>query len=249
MTEAATRFAASRDEFARDFHASIRFAIETHHIDYIPGCADLGDFDPTSTTIGIEPGGDLANLPRDAVIHEFTRAWEESLARMEGRRTWKDYTPYELRQVGTFIHLGWRDRAQKLLAFFLDDRRPIGWKQWPEVIAQDYRAPTYLGDIPHLWVGSDFVRSFIDMIAYQREEDDALVLGAGIPSSWLDRGVRVRGLRTIYGPLTFSARHDGKRIVVNISGVRVPRGGILLQLPGVGERVVRHLPATIELPQ
>ena len=245
--EAAIRFATSRDEFARDFHASILRSIEMHHIDYIPGAADLGDFDPTSTTIGIEPGGDLANLPHDVVIHEFERAWDESLARMEGRRAWKDYTPYELRQVGTFIHLGWRDRAQRLLAFFLDDRRPLGWKQWAEVAAQDYRSPTYLGDIPHLWVGSDFARSFLDMLAYERESDDALVLGAGIPSSWLDRGVRVRGLRTIYGPLNFSARRVGKRILVNVSGVRVPRGGIVLQLPGIGERVVRNLPASLEL--
>jgi hypothetical protein len=245
--EAASRFSRIHAEFARDFHASILRAIETHHIDYIPGAADLGDFDPTSTTIGIEPGGDLANLPHAAVIHEFERAWNESLARMEGRRAWKDYTPYELRQVGTFIHLGWRDRAQRLFAFFLDDRRPAGWKQWAEVAAQDYRSPTYLGDIPHLWVGSDFVRSFIDMLAYERESDDALVLGAGIPSSWLIRGVRVRGLRTIYGPLNFSARRSGKRILVNISGARVPRGGIVVQLPGVGERVLRRLPAKIEL--
>jgi len=245
--DAASRFAKSRDEFARDFHASILRAIETHHIDYIPGAADLGDFDPTSTTIGIEPGGDLANLPHDAVIHEFERAWNESLARAEGRRAWKDYTPYELRQVGTFIHLGWRDRAQRLLAFFLDDRRPAGWKQWAEVAAQDYRSPTYLGDIPHLWVGSDFARSFIDMLAYERESDDALVLGAGIPASWLDDGVRVRGLRTIYGPLSFSARRSGKRIVVHISGIRVPKGGIVVQLPGVGERIVRKLPSTLEL--
>lgn len=246
--EAASRFAASGDEFARDFHTSIRRAIELHHIDYIPGCADLGDFDPTSTTIGIEPGGDLANLPHDAVIDEFTRAWDESLARMEGRRAWRDYTPYELRQVGTFVRLGWRDRAQQLLEFFLDDRRPRGWKQWAEVVAQDYRAPTYLGDIPHLWVGSDFVRSFIDMIAYEREEDDALVLGAGIPDSWLDKGVSVHGLRTIYGPLDFDARREGPRVVVKIGGVNMPKGGIVLMLAGK-EQVIRKVPAHVVLVQ
>jgi hypothetical protein len=240
--EASAHFAASRDEFTRDFHASIVRAIALHHIDYIPGAADLGDFDPTSTTIGIEPAGDLANLPHDAVIHEFTRAWNESLARMEGKRAWKDYTPYELRQVGTFVQLGWRDRAQRLLGFFLDDRRPLGWKQWAEVAAQDYRGATYVGDIPHLWVGSDFVRSFIDMLVYERESDQALVIGAGIPSSWLEQGVHVHGLRTIYGPLDF----DADRKVIKISGVRVPPGGIVLMLPGAN-RVIRKVPAVVDL--
>jgi hypothetical protein len=115
-------------------------------------------------------------------------------------------------------------------------------------VAQDYRAPTYLGDIPHRWVGSDVARSFIDMPAYEREEDDALVLGAGIPDSWLERGVRVRGLRTIYGALNFSARRIGKRIVVEIGGVRVPKGGIVLMVGGK-EHVIRKVPARIVLPQ
>ena len=245
--DAARRFATIRDEFARHFHESIRRAMALHHIDYIPGCADLGDFDPTSTTIGIEPVDDLANLPQDAVIDEFTRYWNEASSRMNGTRAWRDYTPYELRAVGTFVRLGWRDRAQQLLQWFLDDRRPRGWKQWAEVVANDYRSPTYVGDIPHLWVGTDFVRSFVDMLAYERESDQSLVLGAGIPAAWLDKGVRVRGLRTIYGPLDFSAKRDGGGIVVHVSGVRVPPGGIVLMLPGTEAKVLRSVPASVTL--
>ncbi|HEX3108348.1 MAG TPA: discoidin domain-containing protein [Thermoanaerobaculia bacterium] len=241
--DAAQHFAAVRDEFSHDFHESIRRAIALHHIDYIPGSADLGDFDPTSTTIGIEPVGDLANLPHDAVIDEFTRYWNEASGRMNGTRPWRDYTPYELRNVGVFVRLGWRDRAQQLLQWFLDDRRPRGWKQWAEVVAQDYRSPTYVGDIPHLWVGSDFVRSFIDMLAYERESDQSLVLGAGIPEAWLKDGVSVRGLRTIYGPLTFSAKGD----VVRVSGVQVPPGGVVLMLPDRETKVIRSVPATVTL--
>jgi len=242
--DAARRFATIRDEFARDFHESIRRAMALHHIDYIPGCADLGDFDPTSTTIGIEPADDLGNLPHDAVLAEFTRYWNEASSRMNGTRAWRDYTPYELRAVGTFVRLGWRDRAQQLLQWFLDDRRPQGWKQWAEVVANDYRSPSYVGDIPHLWVGTDFVRSFVDMLAYERESDQSLVLGAGIPASWLERGVRVRGLRTIYGPLDFSAKRDGARIVVHVAGERVPAGGIVLMLPGEEAKVIRKVPAS-----
>jgi F5/8 type C domain-containing protein len=241
--DAARHFASVRDEFARDFHASIDRAMALHRIDYIPGSADLGDFDPTSTTIGIEPVDDLANLPRKAVIDEFTRYWNEASGRMNGTRPWRDYTPYELRAVGTFVRLGWRDRAQQLLQWFLDDRRPLGWKQWAEVVAHDYRSPTYVGDIPHLWVGTDFVRSFVDMLAYERESDQSLVLGAGIPESWLVQGVHVRDLRTIYGPLDFSAIGN----VVKVSGVRVPPGGIVLMLPGRERRVIRNVPATVRL--
>ncbi|HEY2828582.1 MAG TPA: coagulation factor 5/8 type domain-containing protein, partial [Thermoanaerobaculia bacterium] len=164
----------------------------------------------------------------------------EASARMNGTRSWRDYTPYELRNVGVFVRLGWRDRAQRLLQWFLDDRRPSGWKQWAEVVAQDYRSPTYVGDIPHLWVGTDFVRSFLDMLVYERESDHSLVLGAGIPEAWLKDGVSVRNLRTIYGPLTFSVKGN----VVHVSGVRVPRGGIVVMLPNRDVRVLRSVPAS-----
>jgi hypothetical protein len=239
--KAAQHFAAIRDEFSRDFHESIRRAIEVHHIHYIPGSADLGDFDPTSTTIGIEPVDDLANLPHDVVVAEFIQYWNLASERMKGTRAWRDYTPYELRNVGVFVRLGWRDRAQQLLQWLLDDRRPRGWKQWAEVVAQDYRRPTYVGDIPHLWVGTDFVRSFLDMLVYERESDQSLVLGAGIPEAWLKEGVSVRDLRTIYGPLTFSVKGD----VVKVSGVRVPPGGIVVMLPNRKSQVIRNVPATV----
>src|SRR5439155_1806171 len=39
------RWRSVRDEFQRDLVASIGAAMARHHIDYIPGCADLGDFD------------------------------------------------------------------------------------------------------------------------------------------------------------------------------------------------------------
>src|SRR5439155_18825488 len=137
-------------------------SLAVHHIDYTPGAADLGDFDPTSTTIALEPVGDQSRLPRKALIDEFERYWNESEARMSGRAAWTAYTPYELRDAGAFVRLGWRDRAQRLFAWFLADRRPAGWRDWAEVVAQQYRAPMYLGDMPHTWIASDYIRSLLD---------------------------------------------------------------------------------------
>ena len=110
---------------------------------------------------------------------------------------WEDYTPYELRNVGTFVRLGWRERAHELLDFFMAGRRPPAWNQWPEVVGRDPRQPRFVGDMPHGWVASDFIRAALDLFAYERDGDDALVLAAGVPAAWLDgAGIAMRGLRT-----------------------------------------------------
>jgi hypothetical protein len=49
------RFIMLRDEFEVNLNNSIKLAIKIHNIDYIPGCAELGDFDATSTTIAMFP--------------------------------------------------------------------------------------------------------------------------------------------------------------------------------------------------
>ncbi|MFY9824192.1 MAG: discoidin domain-containing protein [Thermoanaerobaculia bacterium] len=241
----AARWAASRDEFQTDLYASLGRVIAGAGIDFVPGSADLADFDATSTTIALSPGGELANLPHPILEHTFERYWKE----FEKRRAstdWKDYTPYELRTVGAFVRLGWTDRAQQLLDFFLADRRPPGWNQWPEVVYRDPRAPGFLGDLPHAWVGSDYVRSFLDLLAYERESDQALILAAGVPDSWISApgGVFVRNLPTHWGLLDFSLTKAGNSMRLRVGdGLKLPPGGIVF-----GETRIRALPADLLLP-
>ena len=106
------RLAASTDEFRLDILASLAAARDIHGIVFIPGAADLGDFDPTSTTVALSPAGEQARLPRDALAATFERYWSEFAARRDGRRAWDAYTPYEWRNVGAFVRLGWRDRVE-----------------------------------------------------------------------------------------------------------------------------------------
>jgi hypothetical protein len=122
--------------------------------------------------------------------------------------------------------------------------------------------------MPHTWVGSDYIRSVLDMFAYDRASDSALVVGAGISEKWVREapGVKVRGLGTPYGPIDFDIRATGKTLVAHLSGgVRVPPGGIAFRSPvdaritsarvdgspvslsSTGEVVVRRLPATITM--
>jgi hypothetical protein len=232
--DAQRRLERQRDEFRADLAASLRHATAAHGIAYLPGAAELGDFDPTSSTIAIAPGGELHRLPRELVVATFERYWHEFVARRDGQRAWEDYTPYEIRTVGTFVRLGWRDRAHELLAFFLADRRPVAWNQWPEVVGRDPRQPRFVGDMPHGWVASDFIRAALDLFVYEREGDQALVLAAGVAAEWLEgSGVTVKDVRTPYGPVRYSLKREGRNLVLQMAdGAQVPPGGFVLVWPG-----------------
>jgi F5/8 type C domain len=232
-TDAAARLTTQRDEFRRELAASLRAVTEAKGLAYLPGSAELGDFDPASSTIAIAPAGELHRLPPELVRGTYERYWREFVDRRDGRATWDDYTPYELRTVGTFVRLGWRERAHELLAFFMAGRRPAAWNQWPEVVGRDPKQPRFVGDMPHGWVASDFIRAVLDCFAYEREGDQSLVLAAGVPPEWLGgSGIGVRDLRTPYGLLSYSLKKDGRRLVLQVAGSRLPPGGVVLAWPG-----------------
>jgi hypothetical protein len=252
MEDERARTAVIADEFRRDLLASFERSMAMHGIDYLPGSVELGDFDATSTTVGITPGGELHTLPRAAVDATFHRYWEHFVTRRDGTREWNDYTPYELRVVGTFVHLGDRRRAHEALDFFLGDVRPRAWNHWAEVVWRDRDEPRFIGDMPHGWVGSDFIRSVTDMFVHHREHDDALVVGAGILPEWLDGDtpIRVRGLRTPSGTVGYTMQRRGQAIeMVFTERPAAPRGGIeipspLLRAPLRAEVDGRSVPVT-----
>ena len=245
------RLAAIRDEFARDLYASIAAVMAQRKIDYIPGAADLGDFDATSTTIAVSPGGELGRLPEAALRRTFERYWTNALSRLDGTSAWESYTPYELRTVGTMLRLGWKDRALRLLDGFLSDQEPVEWNQWPEVVWRDPHQAKFVGDLPHTWVASDFLRSAADLFVYERESDSALVIAAGIPDAWLTgSGVNVRRLSTWWGPITYTAARSDSGITVQISdGIHVPSGGLVVHTPGdtaARRATVNGVPASVD---
>jgi len=231
--DAAAAIAASRDEFRHDLFASIDTAVKARAIDFLPGSAELGDFDATSATVMLSPAGEQQALPQDLLHNTFERYWRGFVERSNGIKPWEDYTPYEWRTVGTFVRLGWRERAQAAVDFFFaSGARPLAWNQWAEVVGHDTRKPRFVGDMPHGWVASDFVRSALDLFAYEREADRSLVLAAGVPESWLDGdGIVIEHLRTAYGDLSYSLQRDGKRLTLHVAGRAQPPGGFVFATP------------------
>jgi hypothetical protein len=227
----ARRFIASRDEFRSDLYRSLQLAMSMHKIDYLPGAAELGDFDPTSTTIAIAPVGEQQMLPPSAMIATFERYWGDVSSRKTSK-SWDAYTPYEWRNVVAFTRLGWRNQALELFDYFMDDRRPAAWNQWAEVVGREVRKPRFIGDMPHGWVASDFMRALLDMFAFERPADETIVLMAGLPEAWTKEGFAVKNLRTPYGPLTYSLKIEKDRRILEIAPLKkMPVGGVAIAWP------------------
>ncbi len=221
-----------RNSFRENLYNSLHLAMKTRKINYLPGCAELGDFDATSTTIALTPCNELNNLPKPQVYNTFEKYYEFFKNRRDGKTDWINYTPYENRLIGSFILLDQPDRAHELIDFFLNDQRPQGWNDWAEVVWKDYRTPRYIGDMPHTWVGSDFINAIRAMFVYENEYDQSLVLAAALYQDWIDApaGMSVENLPTYYGEISYSIKKNDNKYLFSISGdVKLPANGMKIK--------------------
>ncbi|MCA9260946.1 MAG: hypothetical protein KDA61_17145, partial [Planctomycetales bacterium] len=233
----AARYQTLADDFAATLYQSLEAARIAHGIDYLPGCVELGDFDAASTSIALWPCGEAHRLPRQALERTFERYWDEFVKRRDDPNfDWFAYTPYEVRVIGSLNLLDQPERAQQAMEFFLKDRRPVPWNQWPEVVFRNPRTPRLLGDLPHTWCGSDFINSVRMMFLHEREHDESLVLLAGVPRGWVStEPIGFRDMPTYFGRITCTLARDeqsASRLLAQLSGsCPVPSGGIRLTCP------------------
>ncbi len=230
--ESYERIKGIRDTFRENLYRSIHLAMKTRHIDYIPGCVELGDFDATSTTIALTPCNELINMPKPQVYNTFEKYYEYFRNRRDGTIDWVNYTPYEHRLIGSFIMLDQPERAHELMEFFLNDQRPQGWNHWAEVVWNDPRTPQFIGDMPHTWVGSDFINAVRSMFVYENEVDQTLVLAPALYQEWIDadEGMSVENLPTYYGDISYTIKKDHRTYRFSISGnVSLPANGIKIR--------------------
>jgi hypothetical protein len=211
---------ASSARLAASLFDSIEATRAQRQLDFIPGSIEWADFDPTATANAIY----LLDVPDGFNRAAVDRTFDKYLADWRGKRSgsvpWSNYTPYEIRIIGALVRLGRRDAALELLRFFLSDRRPQPWNQWPEIAWRDRKAPAHVGDLPHTWIGAEYVLAVRSLFAYERDADRSLVLAAGLASEWLDgAGVQVNRMPTPYGLLSYSLRRtDSATLRFEIGG-------------------------------
>ena len=225
----AEAWGALASQLQHDLGASMIATMTRAGLAHLPASVELADFDPTATAVWLETGGEPEALPEDALRRTFDEYGDELAKRRAGTLVREAWAPYEIRIAGAFTRLGQGERAAELLEFALADRRPPGWRQWPEILWQAGRAPQFLGDIPHGWIAATFLHAFRTALVYERATDGALVIGAGVPPRWLagDAPLRAR-LPTWWGDVAFVMRDDGAGLLrARLDGPASPPGGFV----------------------
>ncbi len=221
-----------KNTFRENLYNSIKLSIKNHNITYIPGCAELGDFDATSTTIALTPCNEMENLPKTEIYNTFNNYYTYFKQRKNGEINWINFTPYENRIIGSYIMLNQPEKAHELIDYFLSQQRPLGWHHWAEVVWNNYREPSYIGDMPHTWIGSDFINAFRNLFVYEDSDNKRLCVGAGLKQEWIDNpsGISILNLPTYYGTLSYSIKKSNECYIIDLEGdLNLPENGICIK--------------------
>ena len=228
--EVAAHASAKGREFAANLTRSIRMTAEKMKTGLIPGSADRDDVDPTATSIAFEPCRVEDALPPELVAATYDRA-AARVKEISSPGFAANYSPYDLRNLNAFVSLGRYDDAFRLLSVMLASRRPRGWRGWAEVVWADLRAPEYIGDMPHTWIGAEFFCAVRRMLL--RENGATLELFRAVPDGWwTGEGITLNDLPTAFGVANLTARRGRSRVTVDLSLTGPAPERIRVRYPG-----------------
>ena len=249
--------------FRKTVRESMDVVAKAKKLDYLPACAELGDLDPTSTASGVWPCGEMKSMNPGRMTNTFNKYWKQLQGRFEA--DWKGgFTPYELRNANPFIMMGTTDRLHSMITNFFTWKRPRAWNHWAEVVLSDYRMAQYLGDMPHTWIGAEYINVIRNMLII--EDNKELNLFKGVPIEWYQPGknISIENMPTEFGRISINADSSERQIKFDVSGKIMGADKITLTLPknlgiktilvngkadkswlGTGEVILPGLPAKI----
>ena len=228
------RFRKEESSHRDALYKSIDVAMQWHRINYIAGCAELGDFDPSSTAIAIVACDELEHLPQPALSNTFNRYYEGLLERK--KPGWRgSFSPYEIRITQAFQLMGDPVRGKVVLDYLMQTQRPSGWRQWPEAVYFPEDQPGYIGDMPHTWVAAGLICAVRAMFVIERPADSSLEVAGGIPEDWWTQGAGVEHAPTWWGPVTVSVKRADQRRELTVRGECAPPGGFVLRAPDAAQ--------------
>lgn len=230
--------------FAADLARSMRMTAEALGSNLVPASADREDVDPTSTSIAFDPCRVDDVLPAE-FVHPTYDTYRAHLDIVRAPDFKGGLSPYEVRNLNALVALGRTEDAFLLLDSVLGWRRPAGWRLWAEVVWGEARAPDYIGDMPHTWIGAEFATAIRRMLL--RENGTTLELFRAVPDAWWEgEGIALNGLPSGFGTVDLKARRDGARVTVDLSLTGPAPERIVLRYPGARQAHADGNPCEID---
>lgn len=140
------------------------------------------------------------------------------------------WTYFEAGQAHNFLLSGKRERAWASVEWFLSNHTAPGLYTYPEAIDGNTALlwPRLRGwdDVncvtPHGWTAAEVFHLLRDCLV--REEGDTLIIGSGIPESWMKEKFEVKDIPTYFGRVSFT--YEPETSMLSVSVERNPKGGV-----------------------
>lgn len=141
------------------------------------------------------------------------------------------WTYFNLAESHQWLALGQPERAWEDLRWFRDHQPAPGLYTWWEGNGEEntfQRWPRARGWVkppnvtPHYWTAAEMLLLQLDMLVMLDESgpQPVVVIGAGVPPVWLDFPLRVAGLKTRTGEVSWEWKNN--RLVVRMAGEKLP---------------------------
>ena len=121
----------------------------------------------------------------------------------------------DIRRVWQTLSYFWdNDCSPGLYAYWEGHGEENSFRQWESI--RGWLAPRYV--TPHYWTAAEMLLLQLDMLACVTEFDatPVLVIGAGVPAGWTQHPMRVQGVPTSAGKVSWT--YKDKQVVVEVTG-------------------------------
>lgn len=175
--------------------------------------------------------------PADPVIIAAMEKFWSEVRCPNGRHTPEPlWTYFEAGQAHNYLLMGRRDRAWLSIEYFLTQQIAPGLYTYSEghedenscLQWQRCRGWDHIAFVtPHGWTAAEFFLLLRDCLV--REDGETLVIGSGVPASWMTQPFSVKNLPTYFGRVSFD--YDPGRPALTVTVEHPPAGGIRSELP------------------
>lgn len=180
----------------------------------------------------------------DPLIRErFQDFWNRVRFKSGNYSPEKLWTYFEAGQAHNYIFLGDREKAWVSIEHFLSNHIAPGLYTYNEgsgdensfCLWQHTRGWDRIRYVtPHGWTAAELLMLLRDCMVY--ESGESLVIGAGVPESWVKSGkpFGISNVPTYFGKISWIFYPDDERLETDVE--RPPAGGIVVAIPGVSQK-------------